>query len=148
MSGLCSATAMPAQLWRRQNTRWLQAAANARDACCCFQRPNLLFKLPFPFSILHASAQLTLLPPYHALPSPRCLTVSPWHRLLHRFLFSHLIKEMSATLYVVRPWYFQPRPKVPWTFLLLGYWYTWDSSESARKNICHQASKIYYCKHG
>ena len=33
----------------------------------------------------------------------------------------------------MRPWYFQPRPKVPWTFLLLGPLYTWDSSESVKK---------------
>ena len=49
--------------------------------------------------------------------------------------------ERIRLLFTVRSRYFQLRQKVPWTFLLLGSLYTWDNSESAKKNICHQASK-------
>ena len=66
-------------------------------------------------------------------------------KLLRDLLPRHNCNSLS---HKVRPWYFQPRPKVPWTHLLAGHWYTWDSSESVKKNFCHRASKIYYCKNG
>ena len=50
--------------------------------------------------------------------------------------------------FTVCPWFFQPQPKSPWTFSLLLYIYTYNSSKSVEKTICHRASKIYYCKHG
>ena len=48
--------------------------------------------------------------------------------------------------YTVCPWFFQPQPKSPWTFSLLLYIYTYNSSKSVEKTICHWASKTYFCK--
>ena len=49
--------------------------------------------------------------------------------------------EIWLLLYTVRPSCFQPRPKFPWNFLLLGFSCIKRSSESVKKNICHQSSK-------
>ena len=46
----------------------------------------------------------------------------------------------------VGSWFFQPKPKSPWTFSLLYCRYIWDRSESVEKNICHQVSKIVILK--
>ena len=43
----------------------------------------------------------------------------PW--LIFKESFRRCRLRCSST---VRPWYFQPRPKVPWTFLLLWFSYT------------------------
>ena len=34
-----------------------------------------------------------------------------------------------------RPWYFQLRPKVPWTFLLFGSLYTWVQNQSRKTSV-------------
>ena len=63
--------------------------------------------------------------------------------------YNSLLWGWWISLYTVRSWYFQTRPKFHEPFC---YWalslYTSNSSESEKKNIRHQASKIYYCKHG
>ena len=47
----------------------------------------------------------------------------------------------SWLYYTMCSWFFQPKPKGPWTFSLLYYRYIKDRSESVEKNVCHKVSK-------
>ena len=59
-----------------------------------------------------------------------------------RTYFGKIISNQNCQFVItVRLWYFQPRPKVPWTLFLLGFSRTYKSSESVKKNIYHQGSE-------
>ena len=63
---------------------------------------------------------------------------------LHKFPWSSLKFLVNHSV----PLFFPTQPKSPWTFSLLYCRYMQERSKSVEKTICHQATKIHFCKLG